>query len=248
MHNLSAYIFCSGHGSRLKPLTDKTPKPLIPWTQDNESMLELNIRKLIKQNVEKIFISYSYRKDEFLKQINSFKKLVEIELVYEKTPIGHGKSIQNCFLQHPEIEVLLGQNGDSYTKFMFKDTFFNKFSKDTNLLVLSNKCSATQAFPIVCDQDDNIVGVNINQSIRFYSEDIPKVSKFYNNIGTFLFSKTLLETLNNDEFIGFFGENDLIEQARKGNLLSKCIYMPEAKHYTFNTLEEYNKLKGSEYV
>ena len=51
----TAIIMCAGFGKRLKPLTNKVPKPLLKI--DNKSLLENTIDLLFKLNINKIFLN-----------------------------------------------------------------------------------------------------------------------------------------------------------------------------------------------
>ena len=54
----TAIIMCAGFGKRLKPLTNKVPKPLLKI--DNKSLLENTIELLFKLNINKIFLNSHY--------------------------------------------------------------------------------------------------------------------------------------------------------------------------------------------
>ena len=49
----TAIIMCAGFGKRLKPLTNKVPKPLLKI--DNKSLLENTIELLFRLNINKIY-------------------------------------------------------------------------------------------------------------------------------------------------------------------------------------------------
>ena len=51
----TALILCAGFGSRLKPLTLKTPKPLLKL--NDKTMLESCINIIIKLGIKKIIIN-----------------------------------------------------------------------------------------------------------------------------------------------------------------------------------------------
>lgn len=76
---MKAMIFAAGKGTRLKPLTDNTPKALI---QVNDlPILERVIRKLIDCGVNEIIINVHYLADqiiEFLRVKNNFGIRIEV--------------------------------------------------------------------------------------------------------------------------------------------------------------------------
>ena len=53
----TALILCAGLGKRLKPLTLKTPKPLLKL--NNKTLLETCINTIIKLGIKKIYLTYN---------------------------------------------------------------------------------------------------------------------------------------------------------------------------------------------
>ena len=62
----TAIIMCAGFGRRLKPFTNKVPKPLLEI--DNKTLLENTIELLFKLNINKIFLNSHH----LSKQIKKF--------------------------------------------------------------------------------------------------------------------------------------------------------------------------------
>lgn len=58
-----AIIMAAGQGTRLRPLTDTTPKPLI--SLNNKPMIESIIESLLKNNITEIYIVIGYLKEHF---------------------------------------------------------------------------------------------------------------------------------------------------------------------------------------
>ena len=50
-----AILLAAGFGTRLKPLTDKTPKPLIPLGE--ERLIDFNLRYLKEYGIEEVVIN-----------------------------------------------------------------------------------------------------------------------------------------------------------------------------------------------
>ena len=72
----TALILCAGFGSRLNPLTLKTPKPLLKL--NDKTMLEVCINLTLKLGVQKIFINTFHLGDQISKYIeNQREKIIE---------------------------------------------------------------------------------------------------------------------------------------------------------------------------
>ena len=76
---MKAMIFAAGKGTRLKPLTNNTPKALVKV--NGTPMLELVIKKLIEAGVTEIIVNVHYLGNQiinFLKSKNNFGIRIEI--------------------------------------------------------------------------------------------------------------------------------------------------------------------------
>ena len=77
---MKTIILAGGKGERLKPLTDKIPKPLIQI--NNMPLIERTIKYLKKYGITQIIISSGYKSDlieKFLKKKSKNGKISEIK-------------------------------------------------------------------------------------------------------------------------------------------------------------------------
>ena len=110
---MKAIILAGGRGERLRPITDKIPKPLIPI--NNMPLIERTIKYLKKYGINEIIISSGYKSNKigfFLKKKKNFG--CQIIFSIEKTPLGTGGAIKKE-LKHVEEESFLVLNGDVVT-------------------------------------------------------------------------------------------------------------------------------------
>lgn len=61
---LHAVIMAGGKGERLRPLTDKTPKPMLPL--GDKPIIEHNIDRLISYGIDAITISVRYLSEQII--------------------------------------------------------------------------------------------------------------------------------------------------------------------------------------
>ena len=64
---MKAMLLAAGHGSRLKPLTDSVPKPLL--TIGTETLIERHIKILGRAGFEEIIINVSYRRAQIMEKL-----------------------------------------------------------------------------------------------------------------------------------------------------------------------------------
>ena len=115
---MKAIILAGGRGKRLRPITDKIPKPLIPI--NNKPLIEHTIKYLKKYGITEIIISSGYKSnliEKFLKKKKNFG--CEIIFSTEKTPLGTGGAIKKA-LKHVNEESFLVLNGDIVTNIDLK--------------------------------------------------------------------------------------------------------------------------------
>ena len=86
-------IFAGGMGKRMRPLTLKTPKPLL--SIGSGSIIESIIDKFLSEGFRNIFISLNYKSDLIKKQLlKKYKNILDdSSFLIEKNPLGTAGSI-----------------------------------------------------------------------------------------------------------------------------------------------------------
>ena len=115
---MKAIILAGGRGKRLRPITDKIPKPLIPI--NNKPLIERTIKYLKKYGITEIIISSGYKSnliEKFLKKKKNFG--CNIVFSIEKTPLGTGGAVRKA-LRFVDEESFVVLNGDIVTNIDLK--------------------------------------------------------------------------------------------------------------------------------
>jgi len=104
---MKAMILAAGFGTRLRPMTDIIPKPLIPYKK--KPMICYQIENLIKCGVDEIIINIHHLPhlmETFFKEKNFG---IPIRLIYEKEILGTGGGILNAkeFLRNSEYSIVV---------------------------------------------------------------------------------------------------------------------------------------------
>jgi len=87
-----ALILAAGFGSRLRPLTESIPKPLI--SIGHESILERMLRQLWETKlVDAVYVNVSYRAQDILSFIGTLPKERRPTLVWENRPLGTAHTV-----------------------------------------------------------------------------------------------------------------------------------------------------------
>ena len=115
---MKALILAGGRGKRLRPLTDKTPKSLIPINK--KPLIQYTINYLKKFGINEIIVCTGY----ISKQIQNFLKKkknfgCKIEYSIETKPLGTAGAIRNA-IKNLSDESFLVINGDIITNINLK--------------------------------------------------------------------------------------------------------------------------------
>ena len=115
---MKALILAGGRGKRLRPLTDKIPKSLIPINK--KPLIQYTINYLKKFGINEIIICAGYKSNQiqnFLKKKKNFG--CKIEYSIEKSPLGTAGAIRNA-IKNLSDESFLVINGDVITNIDLK--------------------------------------------------------------------------------------------------------------------------------
>ena len=115
---MKALILAGGRGKRLRPLTDKIPKSLIPINK--KPLIQYTIKYLKKFGINEIIICSGYKSKQiqnFLKKKKNFG--CKIECSVEKNPLGTAGAIRNA-IKNLSDESFLVINGDIITNIDLK--------------------------------------------------------------------------------------------------------------------------------
>ena len=89
-----AMILAAGFGTRLRPLTDTIPKPLIPF--NGKPMIENAISKLVSAGVNEFIINTHHHADMMAEYFESRKGAEKIIVIRESDILGTGGALLNA--------------------------------------------------------------------------------------------------------------------------------------------------------
>jgi MurNAc alpha-1-phosphate uridylyltransferase len=88
-----AMVFAAGYGTRLKPLTDRMPKSLIPVA--GKPMIEYALDKLKAYGIEEVVINVSHLRDQLIAYVSRFRGLT-IKVSEEAEPLETGGGLKKA--------------------------------------------------------------------------------------------------------------------------------------------------------
>ncbi|MBI5147398.1 MAG: nucleotidyltransferase family protein [Thaumarchaeota archaeon] len=192
---MDAIILAGGKGTRLKPLTDYVPKPLIPI--NNKPLIEWQIRYLKKFGIENIVISTGYKSkqiENYLERKANFGSKIRFSV--EKKPLGTGGAIKKAAkMAHGNSFLVL--NGDIVTNIDIGQMYKRKNS--IALIELKTK------YGTVTIHDDKITEFREKKSV-------PNV---WMNAGIYHLDRNIVEKLPTS---GAIEKTTFLKYARERNL------------------------------
>lgn len=196
---VDSVIMAGGRGERLRPLTDKTPKPLL--NIDGKPIINYVIDHLTFSGIENIWISINYMSDQITSHLKKLK-IKNLNYLKESRPMGTIGSLS--LIDNLKHDIVLILNSDlicniDYELFL---TDFLKQKADITVLTIPYNVSIPYA---ILDTEENV--------IKSFKEK-PTYS-YQSNGGIYLMKKEVLKLIPKDTF---FDATDLIEKAIKNNL------------------------------
>lgn len=114
---LSAVIMAGGFGTRLRPLTEHIPKPMLPV--GDRPLLERTINRLRNAGIQRVHITTHYLADAIVEHFGNGQAFgVDVQYVAEDRPLGTAGALKLMQQQHEPVLVL---NGDILTAVDVRD-------------------------------------------------------------------------------------------------------------------------------
>lgn len=109
---MRAVIMAGGFGTRLRPLTDRVPKPMLPV--GDKPLLEWILRSLRGAGIRKVSITTHYRSEQITDYFGDGSAFdIDLNYVVEEHPLGTAGALR---LLDPPDEPVLVINGDILTR------------------------------------------------------------------------------------------------------------------------------------
>lgn len=192
-------IMAGGRGQRLMPLTEHTPKPMLPVGE--KPILEHNIDRLIKFGIKNICISVNYLADSIK---NYFKdgndKGISIYYVSEDKPMGTMGSVKLC--NQKEHDYILIMNSDLLTTIDYEAFYKTFIESDADMAVATTSYYVEVPYGVL-----EVDGQNQVNSLK----EKPRYT-YYSNAGIYLVKRELLNMIPDGEF---YNVTDLMDSLIK---------------------------------
>lgn len=203
---IDAVLMAGGKGERLRPLTEKTPKPLIKV--GDKAIIDYNIDSLISYGIKNISVTINYLGEQLEEHFSSPKNGVKVNTVREPNYLGTIGSIQ--FVEDFHHDTILVMNSDLFTNIDYEDFYLHFKEHDADMSVAAVPYNVNVPLGVFELDGRNIVGIKEKPSYHYYA-----------NAGIYLIKKDILKLIPQNKF---FNATDLIEELVKQQM--KVIRFP----------------------
>lgn len=194
---IDAVLMAGGKGERLRPLTEKTPKPLLPV--GGKAIIDHNIDRLIANGVKHINVTVNYLGEQLEEHFTEPRGEVRIQTVREPKYLGTIGSIR--FVKEFYNDTVLVMNSDLFTNINYEDFYLHFKEHEADMSVAAVPYTVSVPYGIFDLNGREIQGLIEKPTYNYYA-----------NAGIYLIKRSALDVIPNDTF---FNATDLIEKLIK---------------------------------
>ena len=191
---VDAVLMAGGKGERLRPLTEKTPKPLLPV--GNKAIIDHNVDRLISYGIQHINVTVNYLKEQLEKHYQEPRDGIQIQTVREPKYLGTIGSIK--FIPKFYNDTILLMNSDLFTNIDYEDFFLHFQQHNAEMSVAAIPYNVSIPYGILDLEGRNIQGIS----------EKPKYT-YYANAGIYLIKRRALDEIPEDIF---YNATDLVKK------------------------------------
>ena len=191
---VDAVLMAGGKGERLRPLTEKTPKPLLPV--GGKAIIDHNIDRLVVNGVKHINVTVNYLGEQLEEHFAEPYNGIQVQTVREPKFLGTIGSIK--FLKEFYNDTVLVMNSDLFTNINYEDFYLHFKEHDAEMSVAAVPYTVSVPYGIFDLQGREIQGLIEKPTYNYYA-----------NAGIYLIKRRALDEIPDDTF---FNATDLIEK------------------------------------
>ena len=191
---IDAVLMAGGKGERLRPLTEKTPKPLLPV--GNKAIIDHNIDRLISYGVKHINVTVNYLREQIEEHFAEPRGEVKVDTVREPKYLGTIGSIR--FVKEFYNNTILVMNSDLFTNINYEDFYLHFKEHDAEMSVAAVPYTVSVPYGIFDLEGREIQGLIEKPTYNYYA-----------NAGIYLIKRSALDEIPEETF---FNATDLIEK------------------------------------
>ena len=189
-------IMAGGRGSRLMPLTNDTPKPLLKI--GDKAIMERNVDRLISYGINNFWFSVNYLGEQIETFFgNGLAKNSKFNYIWEEKSLGTIGAISK--IDNFSNDFVLVSNSDILTNINYESFYLDFIEKNADFSVVSIPYEVNIPYAVLEEDEDGF--------IKSFKEK--PTYRYYSNGGIYLMKKSILDYVAKDVF---FNATDLMEK------------------------------------
>lgn len=195
---VDAVIMAGGRGTRLRPLTNTIPKPLLKV--GDKPIMEHNVDRLALYGIDDYWFSVKYLGEQIEAYFGKGEsKNIDIDYVWEEEPLGTVGAVSK--INNFKHDYILLTNSDILTNLDYENFYLDFISKDADFSVVSIPYQVNIPYAVLENMGGLVKGFKEKPTYTYYS-----------NGGIYLMKKEVLKLIPKGEF---FNATDLMEHLIK---------------------------------
>ena len=223
--NLPVVIMAGGQGTRLRPLTNVIPKPLIPISE--KTILEVIMDQFEGIGCKKFYISVNYKAEILEYYFNHLEHKYDIEFFREEKPLGTIGSVS--LLKNKINTPFFVSNCDNLIDQDFRDVYEYHQNNQNDITIITSVKSYQIPYGVI-ETGPNGLLTNLTEK--------PEMT-YMINTGVYILQPELINEIPSNHF---FHITDLIIRLREKNGKIGCFPVSEKSWTDIGDWTEYNKI------
>lgn len=163
---LHVVILAGGRGMRLRPLTERTPKPMLPV--GDRPLLETVIRKLVAADLRRITIAVHYLADQIEEHFGDGEQLgAEIDYLHEVSPLGTAGAV--ALAAPPTGGAVLAMNADILTTLNFNELIADHRRRANAMSIALVPMDITIPYGVCTLEEHRVTRITEKPSSRYFA-------------------------------------------------------------------------------
>jgi len=182
------FLMAGGFGTRLHPLTEHTPKPLLKVGL--KPILENIIEQFIKYGFHNFYISTHFKSEQIMDYFKSGEKYdVNISYVHEDKPLGTAGSLGLLPKNLPDLPIIV-MNGDILTRVDFNNLLNFHYENNTEATMCVREYDFQVPYGVIEIANNKIKKI----------EEKP-IHSFFVNAGIYVLDKSLVNRMDGKSYL-----------------------------------------------
>ncbi len=228
---VAALILAGGMGTRLRPITNTIPKPLV--VVGNKPTIAHIIDEIVRNGINTIYVSVGYKSDRIIKYLNKYEGSAKITYIKETSPLGTGGAVKLALkkMGYSKSDIFMVYGDDLFT--LNIGEMYKLHKKEHADITITIKMSKKNKDI----KNSGVVGLHGNRVIKFVEKpELYDAPSNFINIGKYIMNVNVYKKFPRKRIFSF--EKDFVQREIKK--MSIYAYVSKGVWYPTDNIERLN--------